>query len=538
PTMPVPPKHSALLCLTLGVAFLVPPAGAQPFPPTNGGNPGGAAGPAPAGRPGPGGGANADFDSLIDLIISTVAAETWAENGGGEAEIRPYVNGVYADSRGVLRRYQAKTTGSLATDLKAAEARLGDVRTIAEQNPRSGDTNPRVAATLRCVSIGRLERELQRRRIAKEPVDPAMLPLAGLRRVRYVIVLPPEADKPGDVVLAGPAGDWRVLGDGRIVASDTGEAVVRLDDLITLVRRTWAASGGAFGCSINPRPEALAAAQTFLNEWQTKSVSARRRDAWLEELRAHVGQQDIEVFGIDPTSRAAGVLVEADHHMKLVGLGLAEATPGIENYLDGLANSPQSQSASTGVLRWWFAMSYKAIHAAPEGDAFELIGPGAKVMSEKEMLTERGKRVAAGGDPIAEGFASAFSRHFGTLCRKYPVYSELRNVFDLSLAVELAHAAAGKNPGAWRPTLLVDARRLPMPAYEPAKTVETVVNHRTVNRRKFVAGVSGGVWGDARQLLVTKREAAQPDSYGPLGQRPIAPPDDLSARQWWWDAAE
>lgn len=42
---------------------------------------------------GPGGmgaGANADFDSLIDLITSTVATETWAENGGGEAEIRPF----------------------------------------------------------------------------------------------------------------------------------------------------------------------------------------------------------------------------------------------------------------------------------------------------------------------------------------------------------------------------------------------------------------------------------------------------------------
>ena len=25
---------------------------------------------------------------LIDLIISTVSTETWAENGGGEAEIR------------------------------------------------------------------------------------------------------------------------------------------------------------------------------------------------------------------------------------------------------------------------------------------------------------------------------------------------------------------------------------------------------------------------------------------------------------------
>lgn len=43
-----------------------------------------------SGPGGMGGGANADFDSLIDLIVSTVATDTWAENGGGEAEIRPF----------------------------------------------------------------------------------------------------------------------------------------------------------------------------------------------------------------------------------------------------------------------------------------------------------------------------------------------------------------------------------------------------------------------------------------------------------------
>jgi general secretion pathway protein D len=53
---------------------------------------GGSSGSVPigSGPGGMGGGANADFDSLIDLIVSTVASETWAENGGGEAEIRPF----------------------------------------------------------------------------------------------------------------------------------------------------------------------------------------------------------------------------------------------------------------------------------------------------------------------------------------------------------------------------------------------------------------------------------------------------------------
>lgn len=54
------------------------------------GGPTAGATPVGSGPGGMGGAASADFDSLIDLIVSTIATETWAENGGGEAEIRPF----------------------------------------------------------------------------------------------------------------------------------------------------------------------------------------------------------------------------------------------------------------------------------------------------------------------------------------------------------------------------------------------------------------------------------------------------------------
>jgi general secretion pathway protein D len=46
--------------------------------------------PVGSGPGGLGGGASADFDSLIELIVSTVATETWAEQGGGTAEVRAF----------------------------------------------------------------------------------------------------------------------------------------------------------------------------------------------------------------------------------------------------------------------------------------------------------------------------------------------------------------------------------------------------------------------------------------------------------------
>jgi len=46
--------------------------------------------PLSAGPGGAGGAANADFDSLIDLITSTVEHDSWMENGTGEGEIQPF----------------------------------------------------------------------------------------------------------------------------------------------------------------------------------------------------------------------------------------------------------------------------------------------------------------------------------------------------------------------------------------------------------------------------------------------------------------
>ena len=40
-----------------------------------------------------------DFDSLIDTIVSCISAETWAENGGGESEIRPLPPGLLVISQ-------------------------------------------------------------------------------------------------------------------------------------------------------------------------------------------------------------------------------------------------------------------------------------------------------------------------------------------------------------------------------------------------------------------------------------------------------
>lgn len=469
--------------------------------------------------PGQGGSAQADFESLIDLIISTVAPDTWAENGGGEADIRPFPGGIYVDADGTL--------ALLNRDEQTRD--IGLARFAPPTKLAAGD--PRRTAGLRCISLPRLEREIARRKQAREPLDHAMLTLAGLERVRYVIVLPDS----GDLVLAGPAGDWRASSQGRIVSARTGEPVVRLDDLLILLRRGAASAGSPFGCSITPRQEGLAETQTFLASHKDKPIAPARRDAWLADLRLALGKQEIEVFGIDPTSRAAHVLVEADYHMKLIGMGLADGVTGMESYLDTIGLDQHGNPPTMNVLRWWFALNYRGLRSTSDGQAYEIVGEGAKVLSENEMLSERGERIHTGvADELTQQFAHSFTANFAKLCQKYTVYGELRNLFDLTLVVALLQQQGLAEQAGWSPELFVDSERLPVQQLHPPKQVESVVNYRVLSRRHFVAGVSGGVWCDARELLSAKTEI-ETNRGGDLDYaREVAPPED--SREWWWDA--
>lgn len=501
---------------------LFQPQGQQPGTPAPAGN--GLFGPGNSGNNQglEGGGANADFDSLIELIQSTVATDTWAENGGGEADIRPFPNGVFVDAEGTLRQVSLRR-GSRDLGLVRREppGELFDDATPQE--------NPRRNARLRYVSLVRLEKEIARRQAAGEPLDQSMLTLAGLRRVQFVLLYP----KTGDLVLAGPAGDWYVGDGGRIASSVDDQPVVRLDDLLALLRRELASPKSYFGCSITPRQESLAQTQAFLDESAKRPLRPGERKRWLAQLREKLGQQDIEIFGVDPTSRVARVLVEADYHMKLIGMGLADGVPGVRSYLATLSTADGSAETPLSVLRWWFAMRYRGLTTNAERNTFAIAGPGACVLSENELLTQRGQRVHTGqSDELTALFAHSFSNHFAELCEKYPLYTELRNVFDLALVAALIHSDGLAAQVGWEPSLFADAQRLPLPKSAVPRQVDTVVNHRVINRRRIVAGISGGVMVSPGEVLAKPRET---EAYGDVAAAQRDVPEELAAARWWWD---
>jgi hypothetical protein len=206
---------------------------------------------------------------------------------------------------------------------------------------------------------------------------------------------------------------------------------------------------------------------------------------------------------------------------------------GVDSYLKSIRLRPGESPPAMSVLRWWFALKYDAIARSESRDAFELVGQGVRVLSENEMLAEQGQRVHTGAsDPLNRQFAESFTSHFAELAAKYPVYGELRNIFDLAMAVAVVQTEGLAEHVGWKPTLLASGEKLRLPQNNTPREVETVVNHRVINQRLVIAGVSGGVMVAPGDVL---RDALANDSSGKIVQRGAPMPTELAARAWWWD---
>jgi len=319
-----------------------------------------------------------------------------------------------------------------------------------------------------------------------------------------------------------------------VVSCETGDPVVRLDDLVVIFRHMMSRPDAHFGCMINPRQESLKNAQEFLTHWSKQRIPEGpvARKAWCEQFRAVVGKQDIEVFGgLDPQTRAARTLVEADYRMKLVGMGLEEGVPGVKSYMSLIKSPPKD----IGVLRWWFTLNYDSIQTSQDHLAFNIRGQGVKVESENEHLTAQGERIHPGeSEPLNRQFTESFTKHFDELCAKYPIYAELRNLCDLALAASLVREEGLADKVDWHMTYFGNPQAFIVQQGAAPKEVDSVVNYRLLNQGVFVAQVSGGVEVKTDELV--NRKAIKVESHPQLQQqRPNSAAKPQATNRWWWD---
>lgn len=460
-----------------------------------------------------------DFNQLMQLLQNTVGSDTWEANGGGNGTMFPFPTGVYVDAEGTLHRIpKSKRMTIAANDF---HDRLQTKMPIHKPSK------------MRKVSLTRLERALQLRMAQGKGPTEAMQFLAGLSDIRYVMIDPDS----GEVIIAGAASGWKRNDDGKVVSTVDEQPVLLLDDFVVCLRNAFD-NKGKFGCAIVPRKENLAATRKYVS---TAKGSGKK---WQKGLQEALGKQDVDVFGIDPTTHAARVLVDADHHMKLVGMGIEPSIPKVPSYLQRVELDAQGNPPPMDVVRWWFALNYERLICNEDRTLFEFMGPGVKVLAETELLNDQGDRIHTGkAVGPTRSFARDFTSHFEALADVYPVYNELKNVFDLAIVANMIREFQLDRKTGWGKSLFVGNKdhSYELGTYKPAAEVDSVMNRRVIKDRRngettihTLVGVSGGVSFDAGAFVNAKSIEVESDVEF-TEQLSEAVKDTPEIDVWWWD---
>jgi hypothetical protein len=449
--------------------------------------------------------------AVVALLTGTAAAQLQAPAG------------VVVDADGVLRtKLYEDPTGELSRErLAAAKSSL----------------NPEVAAAskLRKVSLTRLEKAIEKA-IAegRQPTD-EMKYLAGLTRVKYVFYYPETKD----IVIAGPAEGWMIDLSGRPVGINSGRSITELQDLIVALRaysptaESSSEDGNSqtvIGCSIDPTAEGLQQMQAFLQQLGGHATPDDTQYI-VDGLRTALGLQKVRVMGISPKTHFAQVLVEADYRMKLIGIGLEQPPIKMASYVDRAKPRDVSRNA---LQRWYFTPDYQCVKVSESGDAMELVGDGVKLIGADEMVTGDGQRVSAGRvDRASEAFVTGFTRSYPQLADRVPVYAQLRNLVDMTIAAAYLREHDLFGQAGWTMPIFGDESKLPVETCNAPVEVETAV--ASIWRgNKLMTPVGGGVVIEADQALDSTN--VQADAKGEVSKaRESQDLSKLTDGQWWWD---
>lgn len=372
------------------------------------------------------------------------------------------------------------------------------------------------ASDLRFVSLRSLEAAVAEAQAAGKPLPDAVRYLAGLQRVRYVLVYPEQHD----IVLAGPAEGWRVNSLGTVVGKASGRPVLLLDDLMVALRAAESSNMTGISCSIDPTPAGIERMQQLSG--QLSPDDGPRVAA--QQMEQAVGQQVITVTGVPTTSHFARAMVAADFRMKRLGMDFDKApVDGLPSYLDMLTG--RERNLGSVLPRWWLAPDYEPIRRDADGLAWELRGQGVKCLTEQDLVTEGGNREHTGkADPVSQKWADLFTAKFDELAREDSAFGSLRNVMDLAVvSALLAKEGLVEYAGLDMPQLMGGVELQQYPAPRAVASQASFVK----KRRNWVLSVSGGVqvypWQIAdRTEVVTDLTAARQQADKP----------DTDA--WWW----
>ena len=103
-------------------------------------------------------------------------------------------------------------------------------------------------------------------------------------------------------------------------------------------------------------------------------------------FRNALGLQEITINGVPTNTHFARVMVEADYHMKLIGIGLEKPPVKITSFIE---KAKPTSVARNSLQRWFFQPNYDCVSISEDEMSMELVGSGVKLVGEDESVIGR-----------------------------------------------------------------------------------------------------------------------------------------------------
>ena len=436
------------------------------------------------------------------------------DDGGADAG---NVGGVEIDAKGVFQsRALIDNSGVLDRQrFKAAQAALND--------------DIKKPSKFRKVSINRMEAEIAKLKKAGKPIPPEMSYMAGLTRITHVFYFPETKD----VVIAGPAEGFYLNGGNYVVGMKTGAPVLQLQDMVVALR-TFGPDGKSpkvLSCSIDPTQKGLQQLKQAYGYAQRQNFQAGDGQAVMDLFRNALGMQTITVKGVSPKTHFAQVLVDADYHMKLIGIGLERPPVRITSFIEKASPTAVSKNS---LQRWYFQPDYDYVRVSPDETAMALEGGGVKLVGEDERVGAGGVRTGTGkANRASTGFCRSFTKMYEALSKKAPLYAELRNLIDMSVAAAFIQEMDFYGEANWDLKVFGSEQAFPVENYNAPTQVAPAIN-AVWKGRYFMTPIGGGVHIQPRAALQSNTMKVDESGNVEKAKKEVQP-EKLANGQWWWD---
>ena len=244
-------------------------------------------------------------------------------------------------------------------------------------------------------------------------------------------------------------------------------------------------------------------------------------------LRKSLGLNDVTLTGVPRTTHFAHVLTEADYRMKLIGIGLEAPPVPMITYVSRLAATP-----ANALIRWYFVPDYEAIACSPDGHAMQLWAR-IEVIGEDEFVNSDGTRKARGRstNPASKAYTTDFTKKFDAVADNSPVYGQLRNLVDFTIAAAFIQDRQFYQDSGWNQGVLGSEDQLSVEVLRSSSGRNS--DQRGYQRQSLDNSYRWRRTHSGEAAI--KAENIQGDEDGSILKAHDTDLNAVPADNWWWD---